>query len=184
MKSIKLSALVVGGITIFAGCRHSESEDKAPIPISKINENSVIGLLGVPLGEWVTIQAIIVDGDSLPDKIHGGSYLFRVTSVNGVKLTSEPVLEFSLRHVFADDLAEDNVGLYLEKYGTEPEGLSASQIESLKVGYVGKSVSLQVYETGGFSGMPESLPEDALIWQDHGFCFKTHLVVVKQIETK
>ena len=184
MKSIILSALVVAGIIILAACRHSESEDKAPIPVSKLNENSVIGLLGVPLGEVVSIQAVIVDGDSLRDKIHGGSYLLEVTSVNGVKLASEPVMEFSLDHAMDVDLAVDSFELYLHTTGEDAKELSASQIESLKVGYVGKSVSLQVYETGEFSGMPESLPDDGPIWAAPGFSFWTHLEVVKQVETK
>ena len=51
--------------------------------------------------------------------------------------------------------------------------------KNLEKGYIGKEVSLLVYETGSYSGIPNKLPDDYLIWQDTGFEFRTFLSVLK-----
>lgn len=174
--SVILIAAVIG--VIYCGKLQNKPDS---IPVSDLNQLPVIGKLGLPLGDVTTIRATIVDGDSLRMKRHSSSYLLKVREVNGVKLESEPIMEFSLNHARGVELANDNFGLHLLKNNEEADGLTGDQIEQLKVDYVGNAVSLVVYESGGFSGMPD-LPEDAMIWADRGYGFHTHLEVLKEVK--
>jgi hypothetical protein len=47
---------------------------------------------------------------------------------------------------------------------------------------VGRGFTLLAYETGGFSGIPDGLPADYPLWQDTGFGFTSHLMVVRVID--
>lgn len=152
------------------------------IPVVDLNQLPVIGNLGAPLGKSVSIQAVVVDGETLKDKYHSCDYLLKVTSVNGVPLESQPIMDFSLDHAIDVRLAEDNFALFLLKNNDVASSLTADQVRKLQTGYVGKEVSLWVYETGGFSGMPSDTPEDSAIWQDRGYGFYTHLEILKEIK--
>jgi len=154
------------------------------ISISDLKKFPVSGELGIPLGTPANIRAIIIDGDSMKDKIRSSSYLLQVTEVNGVKLSVMPIMEFSLDHAQDTGLAADNFQLYYIRNKKEADGLTSDQIAELKIGYVGKSVSLVVYETGKFSGVPRNLPDDAFLWQDEGFCFEPNLEVLVLWDTK
>jgi hypothetical protein len=148
------------------------------LSVSEIRSRTVIGLLGVPLGEPVEIRAIIIDGSSLKNKVHASSYLLMVTEVNGSTLSSDPIFEFSLDHAIDVQLAADNFDLFLLKYGTEADEIHPDQLNELKEGYVGKSVSLVAYESGEFRGMPSQLPDEVALWQDRSFSYEPKLEIL------
>ena len=178
-------------IALFAsmGC---ESGNKSHTSVlesssSKLTTNDlkhrpVIGELGIPLGSPAAIKAVIVDGATLKDKIHSESYLLEVIEVNGSNMEKRPVLEFSLRHSLDVDLAANNAQL-INKFGGEGNnGRGEDIVPSLKTNYVGKEVNLLVYETGKFSGVPNDLPDNAPLWQDEGFGFRSTLEVLLQVD--
>jgi len=146
------------------------------LTVEDLNGKTIIGKLGMPLGSPAVIKAVIVDGETMKDKIHSESYLLAVIEVNGSLLQDKPVLEFSLNHSLDVELAVDNIEL-INMFG-EGDDLSEEYVNGLKKKYVGKEVSLLVYETGHFSGVPNDLPDNALLWQDEGFNFKSTLEVL------
>jgi hypothetical protein len=75
MKYLVASSMILIAAVI-AGIYCSKLQNKPDsISVLDLNQLPVIGELGVPLGEVATIQATIVDGETLRDKIHSGSYL-------------------------------------------------------------------------------------------------------------
>lgn len=111
-------------------------------------------------------------------KQYQSCYLLRVTEVNGRPLALSPLMEFSVPSFVSVKLATDNFDLYEMKLGAKTGQLDSAQIEQLQKGYVGKQVRLAVYETGGYSGIPDNLPDDLPTWHDHSFSFKTWIVVL------
>ncbi len=87
----------------------------------------MIGSLGRPLGEVVSIEGIAADEDYTRRKADAGEILLRVLAVNGKSLKREVVLNF---HPYE---------------GAEMKNPSAG----MRFKYFG-------YETGGFSGIPEA----------------------------
>lgn len=145
-------------------------------------DRPVIGRLGVPLGTSVEIVAEIVDGDTIGNKASQGTYLLRVTEIDGKPPSKPVVMSFSVRNSFSVRLANDDFDLCKLKTGQTTGSLNSDQIAVLKKDYVGSSVKLGVYERGGYSGIPDSLPDGTLEWQDHGFGFSTWLEVLVQRE--
>ena len=140
----------------------------------------VIGALGIPLGTVAEIRASVVAGSETGTKQHDGSYLLRVTEVDGRPIAAAPVLEFSIRPFVQVKLANNDFGLYELKTGTKAGELDSVEIRKLQKGCVGKQVRLVVYETGGYSGIPSNLPKDVMAWSDRGFGFSTSLVVLAE----
>lgn len=66
-------------------------------------------------------------------------------------------------------------------YGRKVGSLTGEESEKLKKGYVGRQYKLLVYEQGMFEGIPKGVPEP---WQDVGFGFRTHLVILKVLEAE
>lgn len=96
------------------------------IPVIKLNRNKVIGSLGRPLGEVVTIVGIVADGDYTRRKADAGETLLRVQTVNGRSLKSEAIFHF--RPFEGADIKKPAAGTRFKYTG---------------------------YETGGFSGIPD-----------------------------
>jgi len=161
-------------------------EEKVPksISVESLNTISVIGRIGVPLGTVATVKATVVDGDSLQMKKYESIYLLKITEVNGVKLASETVIEFSLGPGVDVKLANNDFDLYEMKKGERAGSLSGEQITELKKDYVGSTLILQVYELGYYSGIPKNMPKEVMIWQDTGFYFSTYLRVLRQVVEK
>jgi len=182
MKYLTVTSLIMIVVIIGWVCGNKFHDEPKSISLLDLNDVPVKGELGVPLGKSVRVQAVVVDGEVLKDKYHSCDYLLKVTSVNGVPLDSQPIMDFSLDHAMDVELAENNFALFLLKNNDEVSSLTADQVRELQIGYVGKEVSLWVYETGGFSGMPSDTPENSYIWQDRGYGFYTHLEVLKEIK--
>lgn len=172
---------------IYAGCAYVANAEEKPgksISAESLNTISVIGKIGVPLGTVATVKATVVDGDSLQMKYYQGKYILKITEVNGVKLASEPVIEFSLARAVDVKLANNNFELYEMKTGEKAKSLSEKQRENLKKDYVGSTILLQVYELGYYSGIPSKMPKEVEIWQDTGFRFSTYLRVLREVVQK
>ena len=149
-----------------------------PLTVDDLQQNPVIGKIGVPLGEVVWIEATVIAGRELRLKRYSGRYLLKVTSAKGKLLPEPQIMEFGVSGFSkVKNLPNESFGLYKMRHGKKPKSLNSEQIKQLEQGYVGKKVALQVYETGVFSGIPKSLPE-GMVWQDTGYGFFSHLVVV------
>lgn len=163
---------------------HAEEKSVESITAESLNTISVIGEIGVPLGTVATVKATVTDGDSLQMKYYQGKYILKITEVNGVKLASEPMVEFSLAPGVEVKLANDNFELYEMKTGEKAKSLTGEQTEDLKKDYVGSTIMLQVYELGYYSGIPDNMPKEVEIWQDTGFRFSTYLRVLREVVQK
>lgn len=151
------------------------------ITSQQIQMADVTGDLGVPLGTCVKVQATIVRSDK--SKGSDGRYYLKVTHVENRELRSPIQCVFDV-HQFATDkvkLASGNFELHKLVTGKDARSLSDEQVAQLETGYVGKSVTLIAYETGGFRGMPDRLPKDVRVWQDFGFGFSTQVIVMDQL---
>jgi len=118
--------------------------------------------LGIRLGTCVTIRATIVRSSSNM-KAADGRFFLRITHVENRQLQSPLECAFGV-HQFATDrvkLPSSDFGLHKLVTGKAAKSLTSEQIAQLEKGYVGNSVTLIVYETGGFRGMPNELPKDA-----------------------
>lgn len=131
-------------------------------PITKISASEigsgvqVTGHLGLPLGEVCKIEAVAVDGDTTRLKADAGFTLLRVTKVNG-REHDLGLMRFRTRHSNTTDLNPTTAG-----------------------SIIGKSLSLTVYETGAFEGVPAKLPPGSMVWQGKAFGFETWLEVLQQ----
>lgn len=179
--------LAVSCICLASGCTfRAEPENSRAKPaqdswtVEEFNDHKILGHMGVPLGECVEIEATIIAGHSLHTKSDDGHYLLRVDSVEGKHLDKPPTLNFQVPAFVDAALVNNDFLLYEWKKGKKPSTLDSSEIAELEKDYVGKAVRLVVYESGGFSGIPDTLPKDVPDWQDKGFGFTTYLIVLKQ----
>lgn len=179
---LRTSAILTALTVVLAGCA---SDHNPAIPSTQGSSPAdgklpVIGGLGVPVGTVVEIRATIVAGSETRMKQYQSSYLLRVSEVDGRPLQQPQLMEFSVPGFVNVKLANDDFDLYELKTGEKAGRLDSAQIEEMQKGYVGKAVRLAVYETGGYSGIPDNLPDDVPSWQDHGFGFSTSLVILAE----
>ena len=140
----------------------------------------VIGLLGKPLGLVVQLDATIVDGESLREKRYSGRYLLRVEKLASVALAKPVVMEFSSDPELG--MPSHNIPLAEWKAGKGRRSLDDRELARIRDGYVGTQVSLHVYETGAFRGVPRDLPPGTPLWADVGFSFQSSLVVLERLK--
>lgn len=154
----------------------------APITLEELSRRTVVGKLGHKLGTAVEIDAEIVAGHSLRMKAYDSLCLLNVTHVDGQKLDAPQLMRFTVPGFVSVKLPNHTFALYELKHGKKATSLDSAQIAELEKGYVGKKVRLVVYEAGGFSGIPDSLPDDVPIWADSRFRFSTALTVLAERE--
>lgn len=154
-----------------------------PITAASLNQRDVIGKIGVPLGHGATIEATVIDGETLDLKRYDDRYLLRVVKVNGKNLETPQSIEFLVDLRANTELVAGPFELYERKYGRKPDGLSNVEIEALEEGYVNTPVRLVVYEAGYFRGIPKTMPAGIPrgVAADYAFQFVSHLMVVKQL---
>ncbi|QEG21967.1 hypothetical protein [Mariniblastus fucicola] len=180
-------ALLVACLLLTVLLQESETEDpKLPIPLDEISERGVMGKLGVPLGTSIAIEAQIIDGNTLRKKSTVSTYLLRVTHVDGQKLERTRDMRFGVFPLSFDfqkmPLASTHSGFnkLLDEINTQP--LTKRERIEKKKDYVGTVVKLWCYETGGYVGTPDNLPEGIGGWPDTGFHFSPRLLVLKLVE--
>lgn len=158
------------------------------LTVGDLASRPVIGRLGRPLGTVVEVEAEVVRGRDLRNKGDYGSYLLRVTSVDGADLPAPELLHFGLAPGSSARLAWEEFGLWRMKKGSDAGTLYPKDIDEIEQGYVGRHVRLLAYESGGYSGIPALNPRGegagVPIWQDHGFGFSTSLIVLREAEKK
>jgi hypothetical protein len=94
--SALLIALLIAGVPHVVVATDGKPAEDLVVKIDDLNSRgAVIGLLAVPLGKVVTIEAEIVDGTKLRAKALDGVALLQVTAVNGQKLTEFRVIRFN-----------------------------------------------------------------------------------------
>lgn len=179
MKSTIPSLLVVCLLIGTLGHTQEKAAVKKTIPVSELVAMDVIGYLGVPLGEVVEVQAIILSGEKRRKSLVG-RYLLQIESVNGTALDEPALMTFIIWPLSHVKLANDHWSLHKLKTGRKAKSLDSEQIKELEKDYVGKRVKLSVYESGSFEGTPDRMPEDVITGADVGFGFSTHLIVLKQ----
>jgi hypothetical protein len=161
-----------------ASSRAAPSSQVTSISFDDLNDRPVIGRLGQPLGRCMEIEATLFNGDDLRTKGDEGRFLLRVIKVNGQTIREPVLIPFVVPGFVATDLftSEDELD-HKRKEIEEPE-LTPEQFKTLVKTISARTQRLCVYEEGGFSGMPATMPKDAPGWQDHGFGFGTWLVVL------
>ncbi len=180
MKSTIPSLLVVCLVIGTLAQSQEPAAVKKSITVSALNEMDVIGKLGIPLGEVVEVQAVIVSGSKIGAKELEGKFLLRIESINDKSLEKPTVERFRVLPFSGAEIANDHFDLYELKTGKKTGRLDSNQIKELEKDYVSKKVKLLVYESGSFEGMPNKLPDDAPLVQATDFRFRTHLMVLKQ----
>lgn len=179
---MRLHILIVCLLVTFSGNLNAQDNAaEGPITMEELYRRNVVGQLGIILGTSTEIDAEIVSGRSLKVKAFDDVYLLKVTHVSGKKVSQSPLMQFSVFGPVASQLASQTTELYELKYGTKKESLNAEQIEELERGYLGKKVKLTVYETGGFGGVPNRLPQEVPVPAGVGFHFSTSLIVLEEV---
>ena len=151
----KLSLSLTTGllITVASGLIADAQSQRAKTRVRSIHVsqlNKVIGYLGHPLGEVITIEGITVDENYTKRKSDSGQLLLRVEDVNGKRLKNEVILHFS---------PFENVTI------RNPSARA-------KFKYIG-------YETGGFNGIPERAFDYVPQAGTAGYAFSTSFVVLR-----
>ena len=147
MKRIACFALLFWGS---AGCSW-KSNHPVPLRIEEINDRQVIGYLGLPLLQPVTLSATIVGGES---KATGYMYLLSVSAINGVPCKDKR--QFTFR-VLPPNEADDAFGLVSDHSGfkglqkrADGHRFTDEYIERLRLRYPGAKLRIRAYETGAF----------------------------------
>jgi hypothetical protein len=160
--------------------RAAASAAASAIRVEELRTRGVIGVLGHPLGVVAKMEATVVEGASLQDKEHRGSYLLQVDAVGGEGLAPPVLMEF--RAGFGLGLATDIFQLAKMKTGKETGSLDDREISKLQEGYVGAHITVYGYEEGNFAGVPECMPRGSNWPQARGFRYTSGLVVLERLK--
>ncbi len=166
-----------------------EMKSDGPISLEDIGQRGVLGELGVPLGKIVMVEAVVVDGNSLRMKLYVDDYLLKIVSVDDVRMEDGPLMDFGKTPgCFLPELPYRHRGLREYQQMLANDGkyeLTDAMMSEAHDAYVGSTVRLHVYESGGFRGIPsDGFPEGARHWTDTGYGFSTHLNVLCSADTK
>lgn len=110
--------------------------------------------LGFQFGTIAKLEVEVIDGNTLPLRQYMGEHLLKINSVNGVVKKDTVLLLFS-----------DETG-------------------SLKKTDAGQKLTLMAYESGNFTGIPDSYFKYQPVRQDVGFGFRHYLIVVANLTKK
>lgn len=142
-RPILLTSILIVAVTLPLNAQ--DETKRNPITAEELNQRTVVGQLGLPLGTATEIDAEIVSGNSLRVKRYHSRYLLKVTHVAGNKRNKDITLEFYVPGFASVGIASDTFALYELKNDKKTERLNSEQIAELEKGYVGKSVRLVVY---------------------------------------
>jgi hypothetical protein len=169
MRRAVILVLVTAAAGVVATGRSLEPPSERPkpapldVPIGELGRKfRLVGKLGVPLGEMVTVQGVVIAG---PDKGWDGGPNLRVQRINGRAI--QRIVELPLRPFFGDfdeGPAEDT---------RLPEPVC------------GRSYEFRAYETGGFVGTPfEAMDESGVTLQtsEHHFHCVLDVVSGRELE--
>lgn len=179
MVVIRVTAIAFA-ILASAACQAAEKQPRT-ISVADFNRSTVeiTGLLGLKLGTFAEIEAMIVDGASLLGrKDLQFAFLLSVEKVNGKQLPAPLVIQFQIPFrnlnlvVSYHDLPKVN-----DRFANPPKP-SDEEFEAMKRRYVGSRYKLAVYETGIVGGHPDKLTDDIGPWANFRPYFHTYLEVL------
>lgn len=182
MRTANLALAVLLSSTAIAN--GEERDPPRPITVAEIYERTIIGHLGISLGTVAEIETEVVAGRELRSKYYSNRYLLRIHKVDDQTLERPVMMVFSVFPAVNTTnigLARNSFELHRLKTDKKARSLNTEQITELEKGYVGKRMRFYAYETGRFDGLPHNLPPTVNIWQDRGFGFHTHLIVLDRI---
>jgi hypothetical protein len=141
----------------------------------------VIGVLGVPLGTVVEVEAEIVAEPEphVPPEAHLWRFFLRIHKVNGEDAQDCTPISFSTYGLVG--WSEDPAPLSLMSFEMtrKRDRQTAEEREAIRVRFVGRKYRLFVYETGGFYGLPvESTPMHIEDGSGERFRFQPRLSVL------
>ena len=153
------AAVLIVCLTFGPPTTEPENDAPKPLTIAELNERTVVGQLGVPIGDDFEVEATIVDGSLAAMKALQGQFLLRVDRVNGRQLPAPVNVEFRVVDARQAGIAGDTGGLYELKMGKPYRGLSDGIEARLKRGYVGARYRVTLSERGFFAGSREQSNE-------------------------
>ena len=139
---------------------------------------SIATKLNIPFGTIAKLEVEVYDGDSLQMKSYQGTYLLKINSVNGRKISETLLLTFIDE---TEELAKDNFELYKLTYGKTTKSIADKQVDKMKKKYVGGKLTIMAYETGRFTGIPTDYFKYRPVRADRSFHFENYLVVVSNL---
>lgn len=135
--------------------------------------------LNHPFGTFLTLGVEIFDGEKLHDKIHQGSYLFKIKTVDSILLSEPIIMEFKDETGY---FPSDDFQLYKYLYGVDTGYLDGKTATKITKKYSGREFTIIAYESGAFTGLPKGYGKyTQVIPQDVGFYFKHYLIVVSDL---
>ncbi len=165
---------IITGLIFALSCKDTKVRH-VDMPAEASTLQEIKPLLKHPFGTLLTLSAIILDGDSLPSKGLSGSFVLLVKKINDKPVTDSIILEYKDE---TGKFPNDVIGLSKLLVGND-EGRSSLAADSImKQQYVGKTITVVAYESGGFTGIPDGYFDYQEVRQDVGFGFKNYLVLV------
>lgn len=131
--------------------------------------------LPVPFGKICSLDVVVVRGEDVKKKFYKGTYLLKVESVNGKKITEPILIPFQDK---TGQLPGDHFELYKSEHKQQPGIIEESEIRKLEMNYVGIRCSIVAFETGQFIGFPEGYFDYQPIQSGTSFHFEHSLVVI------
>jgi len=156
-------------------------EDRKSISVNELNDLKIIGKLGIPLGQAVEMEAVIISGMSTNRKQNEGIYLLKVKSVAGKPLKVPVLMPFRGQFESAEPFPRNAFELRKQKFPKEAEGISDELLKRLEKDFVDTQVKCLGYESGCFGGVPNGLSEGYPVWAGTSFGFQSELVVLKKL---
>ncbi|MGE3804595.1 MAG: hypothetical protein AB7K24_07975 [Gemmataceae bacterium] len=148
--AVAISVLGSAALLAFSVLHANQSPGQVKaVSVAELNRRQVIGYLGQPLGEIVTVEGVVADEQYRGIKADLGQLLLRIQAVNGKQLPNECVFHFLPAWV---EIGKPTVGSRFK--------------------YVG-------YETGGFTGTPARVFDYIPAHCTTGYCFTTSFVALR-----
>lgn len=145
------------------------------------NAKVIKACLPVPFGTIVKMNVQIVDGEELKLKAYQSSFLFKIASVDSIKLSEPIIIDFQDE---TGSFPNNTFDLYEYLYGKKVGTISYETNTEIRKKYVGKEFVIVAYETGKFTGVPDGYFNYQDVRQDYGFHFKHYLIVVANLNNK
>jgi hypothetical protein len=166
--------------TIFAlTCLSAQSQLRLgyslPGDSSKI---SITTKLGIPLGTISKLEAEVYAGDNLHMKAFQGVYLLKINSIDNKTVNDTLILSFTDE---TGTLANDCFSLYKLVYKKTAGTIPGELINKMGKKYIGKKITIMAYETGQFTGQPNTYSDYKPLESGLPFHFDHSLVIVSNI---
>jgi len=165
-------------IILILTCLWAKSQELAESLVSGGNKMVLTPKLGIQFGTIAKVEAEIFGGSSLHRMGYESDYFLKIKSVNGKIFNKNLVFKFNDE---TGTLANEDFALYELLYKKKTGSIEPVQLRRMQEKYVGKKLTLIIYETGSFLGTPRDNFKYGPPKQDFGFCFVHSLEVVSNL---